>query len=354
MKTKRLFLALLCVLLLTGMGQTQPADPPQNVFEQMLQSPMAQQIQRTGMMSLWRSHWEGHAAESIVSQLLFLPDIRIIWDISDEQFQQIMNAKFGSPEHRELQMELHALRNPDDPFFDNADEETKEKVFALQERVRLQQNESAADAMDNTLTEEQKQMIGETMLASMGEMPIFSLDIFGVLDLTEAQRQQMVEIRRELKPEFEKYIEEFVDGQMIMINKMHAELARQGVNQGDENLVEKSDAIIKKLMAEDLEFKQIHEESQTNVGAFMTRFKTEMFDVLTDAQWMRLQELIDNPPQHARLFIAKLREQMGITEESEDDVWQPGPGSWRPGMPIPEEYRQQRNLDRRFPRPGNQ
>jgi hypothetical protein len=354
MKMKLLFLALSCLLLLTGMGYGQSAEPPQNYFEQALQSTTHQELQKRGMKSIWRSIWEGgNATGSLAAELLFLPDIRTLWNISDEQFEQIMDAKFRSPEQHELHLELHALQNPDDPFLDNADVETKEKVIALQDRMWLQQQDAAANAIDNTLTEEQKQMIGETMLASMGELPILSLDIFGLLDLTDTQRQQMAEIRKELEPEFEKYLEEFVNGQMAMTNKLYEELARKGINKSDEGLLEKHDAIIKKLMMDDLEFRQIYEESQSNVKAFMTRFKIEMFDVLTDEQWDRLQNLIDNPPLHARLFIAKLREQMGVTEENEGEVWQPGPGSWRPGDPIPEAYRQERNTRGNFPRPAN-
>jgi Ni/Co efflux regulator RcnB len=340
---------------LTGTNYAQPADSQQNYFEQMLQSHTYQESQKRGTKNIWRSMWEGgHAAGSLAAELLFLPDIRTIWDVSDEQFEQIVDARFYSPEQRELQVELHALRNPEDPFFDNADEETKEKMFALQERIWLQQSEDAANAVNDTLTEEQKQIVGITMLASMGELPILSLDIFGVLNLTDAQRQQMAEIRKELKPEFENYLDEFVNSQMAMMNKLYAELARQGINRGDEDFLEKHGVIIKKLMAEDLEFKQIHEEIQSNVRAFMARFKIEMFDVLDDEQWTRLQGLIDNPPEHARNFIATLRKQMGVTEGNESEVWQPGPGSWRPGDAIPEAYRQERNRRGNFPRRENE
>ena len=76
-----------------------------------------------------------------------------------------------------------------------------------------------------------------------------------------------------------------------------------------------------------------------------------MFDVLTDEQWRRLQDLIDNPPAHARVLVQKLREQRGETEENKNNIWVPGPGSWRPGDPIPEVYRIQRNTRGNFPRP---
>jgi Ni/Co efflux regulator RcnB len=78
---------------------------------------------------------------------------------------------------------------------------------------------------------------------------------------------------------------------------------------------------------------------------------TKMFDVLTDEQWARLQKLIDNPPEHAKAYAKKLKEQMGESEKT-GGAWQPGPNSWRPGDPIPEQYRQQREEQRTRQRPG--
>ena len=201
----------------------------------------------------------------------------------------------------------------------------------------------------------------EAQLVAMGEMPIISPYIFEVLGLTDTQRQQMEEIKRELEPEFERHIEEFARGQMIVLNKLFDEFEKQGSfnntgNLGQEiirTMQENTVAATRKLMAEDPEFRRITEELQSKGTAFSTQFQVKMFDVLTDEQWRRLQELIDNPPPHAQIFMERLRQQRGEAAESEGDVWQPGPGSWRPGMPIPEEYRERRNLDRRFPRPQN-
>jgi hypothetical protein len=94
---------------------------------------------------------------------------------------------------------------------------------------------------------------------------------------------------------------------------------------------------------------------QANGRAFAAQFKIQMFDVLTDEQWFRLQELIDNPPEHALLFRRHLRGQSDESEEPEEatvaDEWVPGPNSWRPGDALFEEYRIERNTrQRQFPR----
>ena len=84
--------------------------------------------------------------------------------------------------------------------------------------------------------------------------------------------------------------------------------------------------------------------------ALADRLKIEMFDVLNDAQWERMLDLIDNPPEYVKKAIARIRKEMG-TEDSSSGGWQPGPGSWRPGDAIPEAYRQERNTRGNFPRP---
>jgi hypothetical protein len=110
---------------------------------------------------------------------------------------------------------------------------------------------------------------------------------------------------------------------------------------------EKMEAIQKKLK-EDPEYKKVSDQLQTQGKAFSTKFNTKIFDILTDEQWARLQKLIDNPPEYAKVFGKKMKEQQGKGEKS--DSWAPGPNSWQPGKPIPEEYRQWRNTGGRFPR----
>jgi Ni/Co efflux regulator RcnB len=90
--------------------------------------------------------------------------------------------------------------------------------------------------------------------------------------------------------------------------------------------------------------------------------KIEMFDVLTDEQWDRFQNLVDNPPDYIKKIIAQVSGKFvsaasapvaskPSVDGAKSDAWQPGPGSWQPGDPIPEKYRQERNEKRNFPRP---
>jgi hypothetical protein len=81
-----------------------------------------------------------------------------------------------------------------------------------------------------------------------------------------------------------------------------------------------------------------------------------MSNVLTSAQWARMMNLIDNPPEYVKGMIAEMRRQMGIDEPQAGSSrqpgggWVPGPGSWRPGDPLPEGNRTERETRSRFPR----
>ena len=368
MKTKRLLLVLACLLLLAERGYTQPTDTPQNNPAQQSQdSPWMQEINKAVTRSGIRAFWDGYAVSGAALGLLHDPERRAMWGISDEQSQQILDYHANSPARMQeissgFSDELQAVFNRNDPFMWNADAETLKIFGDIQDRIASENWRITAEAMENILTPEQIQMTREAYLANIGEMPIASIEIFEVLNLTDAQREQMAEIKRMLEPEFERNLEIFVSNSMTLARIMDEELDRQGIVhvgliQDEESMkrfneyAERMRIVRARLMTENQEFMRLSDEIQSSGRAFATQFKTQMFDVLTDEQWMRLQELIDNPPEHALLFRQRQRESSGETEDNKRDIWVPGPDSWRPGMPIPESYRQQRNTQIRFPRP---
>ena len=316
---------------------------------------MEQEAQKTMLAGTIRSLWHGQGAIVMASPFLHDPDIRAAWNISDEQLQRIWGTQ-KSPELQEMMLEMQSLRNTDDSLTLNADEEATKRFFDLQEKILSLNASEAIAVMENNLTANQKQRINESLLASMSEIPFVSINMFEILNLTDVQRQQMREVQKELEPEFEKNLEIMVDAMTISQNKFDTEIKKQG---GFKNITnpeamrEKMQTISKKLMAEDPEFKRLRDETLSLSRAFSTQFRTKMFDVLTDEQWFRLQNFIDNPPDYAAVLRKKLKEQRGESDESkkQSDVWIPGPNSWQPGVPIPEAYRQERNERRNFPRP---
>jgi Ni/Co efflux regulator RcnB len=92
-------------------------------------------------------------------------------------------------------------------------------------------------------------------------------------------------------------------------------------------------------------FREMDAITETGKG-LANQLKFKMFDVLTDEQWKRMIDLIDNPPDYVKKLLAerrKAREAAANQTANKPGEWMPGPNSWRPGDPVPEQYRQQRN-----------
>jgi len=361
MKTKLLLPAVVCLLLLVGAG-----------YAQIQQTPAMQEARKEAYKDVIRVHWDGGNTFASTVVLLRYPEFRAATNVSDELYREIQNSIEGtsetvweSPEWKEFIEIRNAIR--ESGGFSNANEETMVRFEEAQTRMGAVFSRVQDEALEKSMPPELKQKMREARLAAMGESPIISPSIFEALSLTDSQRQQMERIKREIEPDFEKHLEIYAHGQVILENKLRAEIARQDAYRDvlldrndqrniDVRLREREQEIIRTLM-EDSEYKRIYDATHSSVREFSTQFRIQMFDVLDDEQWRRLQELIDNPPAHARILIRHVKGLRGESEESKEDatnVWMPGPDSWRPGMPIPESYRIRRNTQIRFPRPANQ
>ena len=368
MKPTQLFMTVSCLLLCAVIGQAQQTGLPQEDAEQ---EALAEQFLKTFLTIGYRQLWGGQDMNETVFKALDDPAIRAAWDISDEQNQQredlMIDILSSSEEAAELGIGVRKIEGK--MVFSIASSITSswdddEYFLKLQEygaQALLVEMDAHVKALDKTLTPEQKQKLGESLLANMPEILLPFPAMFEALDLTDAQRQQMEQIQQEFEPEFEKTIEIWVNGATTLLMKeaMTLEIGESDeLGEEEEPTTRESETDKQeKFLAEHPELRGILEEMLSSVDTFSTKFKTRMFDVLTDEQWTRLQDLIDNPPEHALVFRKVLKEQSGEAEESEEreksekaEVWQPGPNSWKPGDAIPEEYRIERNQRSRFPR----
>ena len=340
MKAKLLIVTTLCLWFFATTGQTQLFDLQYKIDSVSIGHFSLTDSDRVWMPAMlkdrMRLFWSGEGETLLTGSLLEDPDIRSVWGISDEQLQQMKDMGMEYIQKNiELQMVIGKIEN---------DDGTYEVVV---ERGGMDEEQSAevlTYIFDNALTPEQKQKKSEMLTAFMPETPIISLSIFEALDLTEDQKQQMEEIKKELDSEFESVLDEFAGNHMFLLEKVFGELEKQG--EGRAMTERRQQSFVEKLLAEDPEYKAVHDENQFKTKAFSMRYKTRVFDVLTDEQWTRLQELIGNPPELTRVLLKKLKEQRGESETTKP--WQPGPGSWQPGDPIPEQYRQER-MEKRFP-----
>ena len=361
MRTQLLLLTLSCFLLLVAMGH---ATPPWIGSAMQWKTPDTQQSIKLQAKTAIRASWDGRAVQFWDSNAVSDADARAALGISDVQYQKIKdrlsNADMNEyqqnyPDVQKTIGELEAMRKPDDPFFENmqnSDEATKIKFLDISERLSKLMWYSRVDFRNEivlaTLTEDQKQKLNEAVLASISAMPVISPNVFEALGLTDDQKQKMAAVKGEQESDFEKVLEKVASGHIAMLNIMLAEFEQQGgdITSG-ETLLTQMPEITKKLQAENPEYQKILEEIKSQGRAFAVLYKTKLFDVLTDGQWKRLQELTDNPPEHIKVIRKKLWENMGWSEETEterfrDDIW-------NPGVAIPEAYRQVRNARGSFP-----
>jgi len=353
----KLLLAIVCLLLFSAVGYAQP--PTQAEIAERMQSPARQATTKATAKAMDRSFWNGQGTGLMAHLVVNDPDIRAAWGITDEQFEQFDNIRgnlvaqmMRSPEHQKFMEEMQAIQDPNDPLMLNANEETLAKYQDLHEKMNSWGMNAMFDALNNALTSEQKRKMNEALLASIGEIPTISPSMFEVLHLTDAQKQQMETIKKDLEPEFEKHLEMLANSRWVLTQKMDVESAKHSEASDDPNVMQRrGETIMKNLMA-DPEYKRISEEIQMRGKAFTTQFQVKMFDVLTDEQWARMLNLIDNPPEHALIFRKKLKGQEDEQEKAGGYI--PGPGAWQPGSSaIPEQYRQERNSRRPFPRGEN-
>ena len=185
------------------------------------------------------------------------------------------------------------------------------------------------------------------------EMPMFAPSMLDALDLTEAQGQQIEGVKKALTPEFEKTLEEIAVARGILMSKGLEAYRKHGVILGGDQMgipipPEKMEAIQNTLKA-DGDFQRLQEEIARKAENFSSQFKVQLFDVLTDEQWIKFQNLVDNPPEYVKAWL-KVYSSRNARQEEKREVWMPGPNSWQPGDPIPGAYRQERNTRGSFPR----
>jgi Spy/CpxP family protein refolding chaperone len=299
-----------------------------------------------------RSSWNGTNLYNAVPQLLSNPEIRKDWEVSDEQYEKIKNLQnefptmlFKHPAFVTYQEEMKKIRKPDDPNFQNADEKTMQKLAEIYEQYTIASEKFQSQEMEKLLTPKQKQKIKEFKLAILSETPMVSATVFEGLDLSEEQKKKMAEIKKELEPDFEHMINDFADIRVALTDKVYDKLEKEYPVITDHKELSKKLRSITESTEYKEAFQKMLQEQIPKGQQFVTRVKFKMFDVLTDEQMKTLQDLIDNPPDYVKTFIAEAKKFRG----KNTNPLQSPLHSWQPGEPIPEEYKKHRATRKAFP-----
>jgi len=341
----------------------------------LMRSPAVMQAQSNAMRQTMNSLWDGNRSMHITMGFLQREDFREGIGVSEEQLQSIMRAPQylldDDPRIQQIRAEMieFQLQNGDPFFGENASDATRHQFVELQMRMETTVQEfimeTTTNAMQQYLAPEQIQRLKEAQISTMSAVPIISPSMFEALDLSDAQKRQLDAIKNEMKPEFEQRVDELVNVQMMqmtMQRNVQEALARANEIADPEERRRFMENLRENIDRVSPDIHRAMQEVQESGRGFSDALKHRMFDVLTDAQWARMVNLIDNPPEYIRRMFAERDAEGPQPSRSPNsgwvpgaDAWQPGgwvpgPGSWRPGDTIPEVYRIERNTRRQFPR----
>jgi hypothetical protein len=185
--------------------------------------------------------------------------------------------------------------------------------------------------------------------------------------MTDEQREQMEAIKKELEPEFEKIVDELVEMEDAVQELKYDLFEKVGIKydtygrmvdengkslRDDREMLEKKNKELEREMSKDVEMQARMKRINERASGFMRGFQVKMLDVLTDEQLVKMQHIIDNPPEYVKKRRDQLQKEREEREKArkEKEEWQPGIDSWRPGDPLPVEYLQERKQRRGFPR----
>ena len=320
MKTKRLLLPLLCLcflLPLSVIAQEIEIEALDNDLEQQpraserIEELMVKRINEIMVSRITRAVFEEDPSGFFMLTLTteggsILPGFNEEFGITEEQVDHLKEVMSSlEPENiDEFQEMLEAMAakiagSPDYELTDEEDEALESMIKYALEAANI----SAAEA----LTEEQIQKMDGMMLALTGglESPFFNERHMDAIDMTDEQKEQFKKIDEATKPGREKLI--------------------AAISEETLKMMESEQADFKGLLAVFSKFRE-----------YSVDLKQRRMAVLTPAQMAKAANLARLP---------KFLSPFNLLRQ-----WVPGPNSWKPGDPLPKQYRQERKTRRGFPR----
>jgi len=374
----RLFLSILLIVSLSPIfAVAQELD-----FMKIMRSDMNRRYHMSeNRLSYW-ARWDGNGVSTSMQPFVFNDDFRQGIGLTDEQHEQLtfMYSKNGTmghwyrskaktnPElaaHLEESDRLMVPLRTNDPYGEKLTLEEKQVIIASLEKSSTIYHAETQKDIENLLSPEQMQAVKEYELAMMGETPILNPSMFESLDLTDDQKKQMAEIKKELEPVFGQIVEELVKAEDELEQWKFDQFESVGIKfdedgspvdengqslQSNPEAMKKKMELMEKKLSENVEMRTRMEQLSERAKGFMHGFQVNMLDVLTDEQLAKMLRIIDHPAEYVKKVREKIQKERAEREKQETNKWQPGINSWRPGDPVPKEYLNQRQQRSRFPR----
>ena len=358
MKTTTLFTTLSCLLLFAFAAHAQQ----QRQIDEMLQymsSPRKRLDEEAQEIAASRSPWNGNGTWMTLRAVIRLggeaelgltneqkerlPFLYKENELGTEWYQKMRTNP--TPEFIQAIETEQAARLPDDPFFERATEEQKN---AYREASMLSGNllwEALQKDIMETLTPEQMLHVRKLEMQLMPALGIPFPSMFDPLGLTDEQKNEMNKITDEMESEFDGLIREAAMLKADRIVSVYKSLQGQTFSSQQEFDRVSSETHRKFEATEAMRKKR--SDLQERGTKFMTHLQGRLMNVLTDEQLDKMQAILDATPEFAKKMLAEFKK--GREAQAKVPGYVPGSDSWRPGDPVPAQFKEERRASR-FPR----
>ena len=360
--------ALFCsALLFTAASAQEPStEQLQRQFEetlQYLQSPKKQLDEEAQEIPAHSSSWNGQGSWKIL-RIMMISDAEDSLKLTEEQKQRFSfltkESELGvdwfdkmrqnpTPEFTQAQNAIknatEAVEILGDPLFERATEEQKDAYREASMAVSNLWLAAMQTEVEETLTPEQMLQVRKLEMQLMPMMGIPFPAMYEPLDLTDEQKEEMNKITGELKAEFDRLTMEAA----VLAAERNVSTYKmlQGKSFASREEFNKSLNEIHRQFVPSEAMRKKSSDLQEQGAKLVTLLQTRLMTVLTDEQLDKMQKILNETPEFAKKFLAEFKAKQ--EEEKKSPGYVPGPDSWRPGDPVPEQFKQERQRSR-FPR----
>jgi Spy/CpxP family protein refolding chaperone/predicted peroxiredoxin len=264
-------------------------------------------------------------------------------ELGAEWFQKMRQNP--TPEYTQAMNALDATVIKGDPWFERATEEQKNafREASMSEGMLLWNG--LQNDVQETLTPEQMLKVRQLEMQLMPALGIPFPSMYEPLGLTDEQKKEMNKITDELKAEFDRLTMEQAAWKAEQIVALYKTFEGKTFTKREDFDKARNEAFRKRVPSEEQRKKanELHEQGTK----LMSQLQTRLMNVLTDDQLMKMQKIMDDTPEFAKKLLVEFKKMREATKKSPDYV--PGPDSWRPGDPLPAQFKEERQRSR-FPR----
>ena len=208
-------------------------------------------------------------------------------------------------------------------------------------------HEALQKDIEETLTHEQMLKVRKLEMQLMPELGIPFPSMFDTLELTDEQKKEMNRIADEMKAEYEGLIREVTTLKAERIVSTYGLLKGKTFTSREE--FDKSLRDIHRQYVPSEETRKKNKDLQERGTKFTSLLQNRLMNVLTDEQLDMMQKIMDESPRFVRQRLVRFKaEREG---QSKSPTYTPGPDSWRPGDPLPAQFKEER---KRRPFPGTE